>query len=122
MSNSKITFVEHFPWGRSGEQGHILDPPFPFHRICLVAYKHLPFLLLPFPCPSSNNTTLEPGSSLHSLRTMGTNSQSDMRLEIAPEQRISSEKVDLDRNLILDRHGFPLLPQPTSHKDDPLVS
>jgi hypothetical protein len=53
---------------------------------------------------------------------MGTDSQSDMRLENAPEQRISSEKADLDRNLILDRHGFPLLPQPTSHKDDPLVS
>jgi hypothetical protein len=26
------------------------------------------------------------------------------------------------QNLKLDRHGLPLVPQPTDHKDDPLVS
>ena len=30
-------------------------------------------------------------------------------------------KGDNTLNLKLDRHGLPLVPQPTSHKDDPLV-
>lgn len=33
-----------------------------------------------------------------------------------------SEKADLELSPILDKYGFPLVPQPTSHKDDPLVS
>jgi hypothetical protein len=30
-------------------------------------------------------------------------------------------KTDDTFNLKLDKHGLPLVPQPTSHKDDPLV-
>jgi hypothetical protein len=53
---------------------------------------------------------------------MGSTAQSDLQLESAVEQRISLEKADLEVHPVLDKHGFPLVPQPTSHTDDPLVS
>jgi hypothetical protein len=53
---------------------------------------------------------------------MGSIAQSDVHLKNAVEQRISLEKADLEAHAVLDKHGFPLLPQPTSHTDDPLVS
>lgn len=47
------------------------------------------------------------------------------------QQALAHEKstVDIDENgktstptLKLDKHGLPLVPQPSDHKDDPLVS
>ena len=32
-----------------------------------------------------------------------------------------SRKEDRARELKLDKHGLPLVPQPSDHKDDPLV-
>jgi hypothetical protein len=48
--------------------------------------------------------------------------QSDLQLESAVEQKINLEKADLEIHPVLDKYGFPLVPQPTSHTDDPLVS
>jgi hypothetical protein len=49
--------------------------------------------------------------------------QLDAQLEDAINQdMVSSEKADLGSQPILDKDGFPLIPQPTPHKDDPLVS
>jgi hypothetical protein len=53
---------------------------------------------------------------------MGNPSQSDVRLENAVERTITGEKAGLELHPVLDKHGFPLVPQPTTHTDDPLVS
>jgi hypothetical protein len=53
---------------------------------------------------------------------MGSTAQSDLQVESAVEQRIGLEKADFEVHPVLDKHGFPLVPQPTSHTDDPLVS
>ena len=36
--------------------------------------------------------------------------------------RMSSDNLGIAVHPVLDRHGLPLVPQPTSHADDPLVS
>ena len=35
---------------------------------------------------------------------------------------VTSEKADLEVAPVVDKYGFPLIPQPSVHKDDPLVS
>lgn len=47
-----------------------------------------------------------------------TNSSNEAR-GLNDSQNINGEAT---RNLRLDKHGLPLVPQPTQHKDDPLVS
>jgi hypothetical protein len=51
------------------------------------------------------------------LRT--TNGQKEAELDINDPQKL---KEDDPSDLRLDKHGLPLVPQPTRHKDDPLVS
>jgi hypothetical protein len=47
------------------------------------------------------------------------NGQNDAGLDLNDPQKLNGDDTS---NLRLDRHGLPLVPQPTQHKDDPLVS
>jgi hypothetical protein len=53
---------------------------------------------------------------------MGNFLPSEDHLENAGENAINEEKGGLEVHPVLDKHGFPLVPQPTTHTDDPLVS
>jgi hypothetical protein len=53
---------------------------------------------------------------------MGDTVLSDVDLENKNEFGIGSENLGFEVHPVLDKHGFPLVPQPTSHVDDPLVS
>lgn len=53
----------------------------------------------------------------------------DHKLEIGHEEDINPSKDHVQEIVAFDNdpvhrdpHGFPVIPQPTSHKDDPLVS
>jgi hypothetical protein len=48
-----------------------------------------------------------------------TNGQNDAGLDLNNHQKLNRDDTS---NLRLDKHGLPLVPQPTQHKDDPLVS
>ena len=48
-----------------------------------------------------------------------TNSNKDAELDLNDPQKLAGDDAS---NLRLDKHGLPLVPQPTQHKDDPLVS
>ena len=45
--------------------------------------------------------------------------QNDPELDLKNAQRPNEDEL---HNLRTDKHGLPLVPQPTQHKDDPLVS
>jgi hypothetical protein len=48
-----------------------------------------------------------------------TSSNNDPELDLNDPQKLSGDEAS---NFRLDKHGLPLVPQPTQHKDDPLVS
>jgi hypothetical protein len=48
-----------------------------------------------------------------------TNGPNEAELNFNDPQKLSGDDAG---NLRLDKHGLPLIPQPTQHKDDPLVS
>lgn len=45
-----------------------------------------------------------------------------MKLEIERNEVIEKKPETFHQQLKLDKHGIPLVPQPSDHEDDPLVS
>jgi len=68
---------------------------------------------------STMDTALEKAQVSQIDDGLNTNRNNDAELNLNDSQELAG---DASSNLRLDKHGLPLVPQPTEHKDDPLVS
>ena len=66
-----------------------------------------------------DTTEIKPEAAYHEDVNTPVGLEDPTDVEIIKQEQLQGEST-LD--LKLDKHGLPLVPQPTSHKDDPLVS